>query len=135
MEMYKWTEALETNNIKIDNDHKLIIDMAQELNEAMSRGRGKERVNETLTFLTGYVKKHFDDEEKLQLKNNYPDFLEHKKNHTYFINELDLLSQKIIAEPTSTVNTLALNKLISGWFFNHIRKMDVEVAKHLKISE
>lgn len=135
MQIYKWTEALRTNVDKIDNDHKMIINKAQELTEAMQQGKGKQQIVETLTFLQKYVKKHFAEEEVMQQKSHFKDFETHKKNHTYFISELDKLSDKIKLDPTSTVNVIELNRLISGWFMNHIQKMDVEVAKHINAND
>ncbi len=131
MQVYKWSDALKTNNIKIDQDHKLIIEKAQELSSAMADGKGQERVMEITNFLLSYVKKHFQEEEAMQMKSNYAGYEVHKKNHTYFVSELDQLAERIKKNPNSTVNVLELNKLISGWFFNHIQKLDVEVAKHL----
>ena len=131
MQVYKWTDSLKTNIDKIDNDHKLIISKAQELADAMSQGKGKGQIVETLGFLQKYVKTHFAEEEIMQQKAKFSDIEMHKKNHTYFINELDKLSSKIAQDPTSTVNVIELNRLISGWFMNHIQKMDVEVAKHI----
>ena len=135
MQIYKWSEALRTNVDKIDNDHKLIINKAQELTEAMQQGKGKQQIVETLTFLQKYVKTHFAEEEVMQQKSHFKDFETHKKNHTYFISELDKLSDKIKLDPTSTVNVIELNRLISGWFMNHIQKMDVEVAKHINSTD
>lgn len=131
MQVYQWTDALKTNNSKIDADHKMIIEKAQELSNAMADGKGRDQVIETVNFLQDYVKKHFQEEEMMQKTSQYPEFELHKKNHTYFISELDQLATKIRQNPSSTVNVLELNKLISGWFFNHIKKLDVEVAKHI----
>lgn len=135
MQIYKWTDALKTNNAKIDQDHRKIIDKAQELSQAMSDGKGQEHVVEITNFLLDYVKKHFAEEEAMQMKSNYHGYEIHKKNHTYFVSELHLLADKIRQNPTSAVNVLELNKLISGWFFSHIQKLDMEVAKHINNSD
>ncbi len=131
MQLYQWTDALKTDNAKIDSDHKMIIEKAQELGNAMADGKGKEYVTETVDFLQEYVKKHFLEEEMIQKSTNYPEFELHKKNHSYFISQLDQLAKKIRHNPSSTVNVLELNQLISGWFFNHIKKLDMDVAKHI----
>lgn len=132
MEVYKWTDDLKTGNSKIDADHKLIISKAQELNEALSKGKGADQITATLDFLQKYVKTHFADEEKIQLDSKYPNYAEHKKNHTYFVTELDKLANKIRQNPSNIVNVMELNHLISGWFFKHIKRLDVEVAHHIQ---
>ena len=132
MDIYKWDDRLKINHPKIDKDHQLIIEKARELSEFMMKGQGKEKIVSTVEFLSQYVKTHFQEEEALQRKNNFPHFEEHQKNHRFFITQLNELTEKIKNEPTSAKNAIELNKLISGWFVNHIKKMDVEVAKHLK---
>lgn len=134
MEIYKWDDKLKINHPKIDADHQLIIEKARELSEAMMKGQGKDKIVNTVDFLNKYVKTHFEEEEKMQKQNGFPHFEEHQKNHKYFIEQLNALSLKIKADPASSSNTIELNKLISGWFVNHIKKMDVEVAAHLKKS-
>lgn len=135
MSHYKWDDKLMVNNAKIDNDHKLIIEKAGELSEAMMSGRGKENIVKTIDFLNRYVKTHFTDEEKLQLKHGYPLIKEHKASHEYFLKQLDELTLKIKENPTSATNAIALNRLISGWFITHIKKMDIEVAKYIQMKQ
>lgn len=132
MKTFEWNDALLTKNYRIDADHKKIIQKAQELNEDMAQGKGKEHIIETVKFLESYVKKHFAEEEKMQASSGYPDLELHKEQHRYFENEISELSTSIQANPESSVNVLKLNKLMSGWFFNHIQRLDVEVAKHVK---
>lgn len=131
MEFYKWDDRLSVNHAKIDLDHKTIIEKARELSESMMKGKGKENIIKTVDFLNNYVKTHFEEEEKIQQKTNYPKYLDHKKNHEYFIDQLQKLTVKIKENPTASINAIELNKLISGWFINHIKKMDVEVASHI----
>jgi len=131
MDMYKWDDRLKVNHPKIDQDHKLIIEKARELSECMMRGQGKEKIVQTVDFLNKYVKTHFEEEEKIQKKHGFPDLEAHQKNHRYFIEQLGALTIKIKEDPNSSKNAIELNKLIAGWFINHIKRMDVEVAKHL----
>lgn len=131
MDFYKWDDRLSVNHPKIDLDHKTIIEKARELSENMMKGKGKESIIKTVDFLNNYVKTHFEEEEKIQQKCGYPKYMEHKKNHEYFIEQLQKLTVKIKENPTSSTNAIELNKLISGWFINHIKKMDVEVASHI----
>ncbi len=128
MDIYKWNDGLKINHDKIDDDHKLIIEKARELSEFMMKGKGKEKIVETVDFLNRYVKTHFREEEQLQEKWGYPKRTEHKASHKYFIDQLDMLSEKIKQEPNSTKNCIELNKLISGWFVNHIKRMDTDLT-------
>ncbi len=132
MEIFKWSEELKTNNMKIDEDHRKIINKAAELSNAMMSGKGTEHLTEMIDFLSAYVKKHFREEEMLQKNSGYPDYLSHKRKHDYFIKEIDELAKAIHENPTSSLNSIKLNNLMSGWFFSHIKKLDKDVAKHIK---
>ena len=83
---YNWDKSLETGNFTIDEQHKSIIKAINDLLEACSQGKGRVEVEKTLIFLKDYVVKHFNDEEKLQIKSNYPGYKEHKEIHDSFKN-------------------------------------------------
>lgn len=131
MSIYMWNDALKVNHPKIDHDHKVIIEKAAELSRYMTEGTAKQHVIEMVDFLNRYVKTHFAEEEKIQKQAGYPKFKEHQLNHQQFIKQLNEISLKIKSNPTSAVHAIELNQLISGWFINHIKKMDGDLAKHL----
>lgn len=132
MDIYKWTDDLLTNNLQIDKDHKEIIRIAQDLHNEMAKGGNHDTVRKTIIYLNDYVKRHFKDEEVLQLKSGYPDASAHKNAHREFIKELTALSDDMQTKPISSLHSIRLNKLMSGWFFNHIKNLDVKVAHHIK---
>ncbi|MGX8796630.1 bacteriohemerythrin [Fusibacter sp. JL298sf-3] len=132
MDFYKWDDRLKINHSKIDRDHKMIIEKARELSESMMKGNDRNQIMQTVDFLNRYVKTHFEEEERLQRQHGYPKLAEHQASHKYFVNQLSDLSMRIKADPTSAKNAIDLNKLISGWFVNHIKRMDVEVGAHIK---
>jgi hemerythrin len=70
---YQWDSSLECVYELVDNQHKQLVAALNNLMEASQSGQGDQAVMKTMDFLTGYTIKHFADEEKLQVKYDYPD--------------------------------------------------------------
>ncbi len=128
---YKWDDSLETGNIAIDEQHKSLINAINELLEACSHGKGRVEVQKTLDFLRDYVIKHFNDEEKLQLKSKYPEYSTHKKMHEDFKKDVSA----IVSEYESTGATIPLvakvNSSIANWLIKHIKTMDKHFVQYI----
>ncbi len=73
----------------IDDQHKKIIGMINELHESLTTEASMQELNELLARLTVYTVKHFIFEEKIFKQYGYPFEEEHKKEH-------DVLSQQVV---------------------------------------
>ncbi len=128
---YVFTKDLETNNELIDSEHKHLIDLINNALEAINKGKGKEVLLETVTELDAYVKTHFAHEEELQKKYNYPHYEQHKKWHTYYINEIEKMMQVFLDGGETDVLVDQLNKK-AGEVVTHIRTMDRKLAEYIR---
>ena len=131
---FKWKDSLTTGNTTIDSQHKELVNAANELLEACSQGKGREEIVRTGKFLLGYTKKHFGDEERLQLKSKYPDYENHKKLHDILVKEVNNLVSDLESQGPTVALVGKINNLISGWVFDHISREDIKVATHIKNS-
>jgi len=131
---FKWKDSLTTGNATIDSQHKELVNAANELLEACSQGKGREEIVRTGKFLLSYTKKHFGDEEKLQLKSKYPDYENHKKLHDILVKEVNNLVSDLESQGPTVALVGKINNLISGWVFDHISREDIKVATHIKNS-
>ena len=130
--MFTWSKELETGNAMIDKEHKELIQAINRLLEACSQGQGRDTIESTLQFLSGYITTHFAHEEALQLKSKYPDYQNHKKYHEGFKEVV----KNIVAEFKRDGATIGLvgkvNSSIGDWLIRHIKREDVKVAAHVK---
>lgn len=129
---YSWDKSLETGNTIIDEQHKSIIDAINNLLEACSKGKGRSEVENTLKFLQDYVVKHFNDEEKLQIKSNYPDYKAHKEKHEAFKKTVNEIAQEYSTSGASIQLVAKVNSSVAGWLISHIKSEDKKVALHIK---
>lgn len=85
----EWKERFSVGVDEIDEDHKILIRLFNDLANAMRQGQGKERLGEILMQLIGYTKLHFSREEKLMIDSAYGDYESHKLIH-------DQLTDKVL---------------------------------------
>lgn len=129
---YAWNKKLETGNATIDSQHKELITAINELLDACSVGKGRAKIKETSDFLLDYTKRHFADEEKLQIQSRYPDYKNHKNYHEGFVKVVNQIVDQLETEGPTLVMVGKINSAIAGWLINHISTEDVKVADHLR---
>lgn len=84
MKIIQWNERISTNNFKIDNQHKKLIDIVNNLSELIKIDSNSKILNETLSELLKFSITHFKDEEELMRQTNYPELDQHIKKHKDF---------------------------------------------------
>ena len=132
---YVWNPDLETGSVVIDNQHKQLIAAVNALFDAQQSGKGRQEVEKTMEFLVGYTVKHFADEEKLQEKHNYPEYLIHKQTHIDFKRvALELAKELSQNGPTDAFISKAY-VTIGDWLVNHIKGDDFKMAAYVRSKE
>ena len=122
MAKMEWTDELSVKIGIFDDEHKKLINLANKLYDAMSKGQGHEALEDILVELSDYVKIHFGHEEDAMVKYSYPGFPEQKEAHQEFIKKLnDIQTQYESGSFALSIPTL--NFLIS-WIQDHIKKLD-----------
>lgn len=129
MTFFQWGEIYESGNEIIDNDHKVLLRLINDLYLEMARGDGKEIVNSTLDQLVDYSKNHFRREEMLMKSIDYPYFEEHETQHDAFI----AMISKFLKRTNSDSITLDMANFLKNWLSNHILVSDKKFAYHLEL--
>ena len=132
---YTWSPDLETGNAAIDSQHRQLIDAVNALFEAHHSGKGHQEVERTLEFLVSYTLKHFADEEKLQKKHDYPDYLVHKNIHAEFKCSVQALIKRWTQEGPSNEFINDVYATIGEWLLCHIKGDDFKMATYVRNKE
>lgn len=128
---YEVTEDLLTGNALIDSQHRQLFGAVNSLMDACSQGKGRAQIQQTVTFLSDYVVKHFGDEERLQVQSNYPGYTGHKQFHDGYRRQLGEVSLELV-QAGPTVKALGdLNRVVAV-LISHIRTEDKRVARHIQ---
>jgi hemerythrin len=129
MAIAQWNDELRTGVSKVDGQHLELINKINELHAALSQGKGKDKVEDAVQFLSGYVIEHFQTEEKMMVENGYPALAAHKKQHEQFIHDFTKLVQEYNTSANSSFFAITIQRSIVQWLVNHIMKTDKEMAK------
>lgn len=129
MSLIKWNESFSVNVNKIDKQHKQLVEMVNELTDAMKEGKGKDVLGEILDGLIAYTASHFQTEENYFQQVKYPGAIEHKKEHVAFVQKVTEFKKEFDAgRATVSVNVL---QFLSKWLQTHIKGADQEYSSFL----
>lgn len=127
----QWNQNLAVGVMEIDGQHKELFKRINDLLDALSQGKGKQELGNTLKFLEDYTKTHFAAEEKLMTKHSYPGLAVQKAEHSKFIKDLADLHNEFNAAGASLPLLIQIQKKTVDWLTNHISRMDKELGKFL----
>ena len=94
MAIINWEKELSVNITELDEQHKKLIDIINDLHNAMLKGKSRDILDKVLDNLIDYTKNHFRSEEILFEKYNYPDYLKHKKEHDDLVKQVLEIQEK-----------------------------------------
>ncbi|NLP31280.1 MAG: hemerythrin family protein [Clostridiales bacterium] len=124
----KWTPDLSVGVERIDTQHKICFEKANDLFQAGKSGKSKEKIAETLEFLEDYAKKHFRDEEAYMEHINYPGLEQQKIAHRKFEEEVAILKHEFQQSGSNINLIINANQMIIDWLINHISNMDKQIG-------
>lgn len=79
-----WTDTMSVGIECIDAQHRKLLEVINDLHDAVQAGRGAEVRDALFQELGEYVGSHFDTEEELMRDHSYPDLDGHKRAHDGF---------------------------------------------------
>lgn len=122
MKYIEWKETYSVNVKEIDEQHKKLIGMINELHEAMKAGKGKDAVSDILKEMIDYAATHFGTEEKYMGDFHYPGYTQHKTEHDAFV--LKVLDFQEKYNRGSLALTFELMDFLENWLLKHIQGTD-----------
>jgi len=131
---FVWSNSFEIGNQLIDNQHKELVKVTNELLDACGHGQGQAKLEKTVKFLAEYAVKHFNDEEKLQQSIKYPGYLQHKKLHDDFKNTVADAVKQLETQGASTILVTKIASVVGNWLISHIKNEDSKIGSHLRKS-
>ncbi|MEN8192896.1 MAG: bacteriohemerythrin [Bacteroidota bacterium] len=123
-----WDKSVEVNVPIIDEQHKGMVDQANEMYELLET-KNKSKIIKIFKLLINDLKVHFDTEEKLMEEYKLPNFISHKLEHERFYNKMNSLYQNVKSDRQEF--TREELKTLKIWFFNHIDFKDKELGEHI----
>ena len=117
-----WSEAYATGIKLIDDQHKELVNLTNKLYRSCLSKKDATVFKETMSSMVDYVRFHFGTELQLLERINYPDLLEHKKQHESLIKSI-LNAVKDYNDGKKFVPNVFVRTL-KDWIFGHIAFSD-----------
>jgi hemerythrin-like metal-binding protein len=130
MSLFQWSDEFSVGYPDIDSQHKRLFQLADQLHAAMTAGKGKDCLTNTLNNLVAYTKRHFADEEVLMKLHRYPFYQQHKAEHQA-LTEKVVQFQQSVASGRATV-TMELLHFLRNWLVQHIGVVDKKVGAFMR---
>lgn len=129
MGLFEWSQKYSVNIREIDNQHKKLIGMVAQLDNAMRQGKGKEALGKILYDLIQYTRTHFADEERMMKAGGYPDYENHQAKHEWMTNRVAQIYKEY--QDGRVTITLEVMKFLETWVDKHIMATDKQYGPFL----
>ncbi|MCP4129287.1 MAG: bacteriohemerythrin [Gammaproteobacteria bacterium] len=129
MKAFQWDDRLSIGIQSLDNDHKHIIDLINSLAEAMAANECAEKLPEIFDQLVNYVLTHFDREDQLMQRAQYPGLKEHRLQHEKLASKLTLLKEQANSQDMGFMS-FELAEFLRSWLLNHIAMDDLQLKPY-----
>ena len=132
MVLIEWKEEFETGVVKIDEQHKELMRLINEVHVEMLKGKEKSSLIILFEELFNYVIIHFATEEQMMKKYRYEEFENHQKQHIKLKEKM--LKKKIDYEEKNITLSMQIMILLKDWLQNHILETDLKFAEYMKLN-
>ena len=126
----KWRDEFSVGLEEIDNQHKELINMINELYTSFMNKEHNSKIEEIVQRMTDYTVMHFSTEEKYFTAYNYVDSKEHIEQHKAFVEKVADFKSKL--ENRTATLTFKIISFLQEWLLNHILKEDTKYKPMLK---
>jgi len=129
MSTLEWQESWSVGNDGLDNDHKRLIQIIQNVGEYRTRAFD---LGQLVYELEDYTKYHFAREEKMMEAANIQGLDAHKEKHRAFIEWLTSVRHAFTLSHESRDLMLdSVEEYLQEWLTNHILKTDMSYKGQL----
>ena len=123
MPLITWTPDLSVGFESVDVDHKVLIGLINELDDAVKAGEPRETVTHVLDSLLDYTDYHFGREEVLLMACRYPDLEAHVRTHDTLRAQVADIRSRYHRSPES-IHAREVLAFLKNWLTAHILGRD-----------
>ena len=125
---FEWMDSFSINVPSVDDDHKILVSLTNEVVTAIQQGYGPDTMNDALSRLLEYTGYHFDREENLMQLHRFPELEAHRAQHNSLIRHVILLQRQCRANELDPVK---LGEFLIDWLTTHILREDMKLGQHI----
>jgi hemerythrin-like metal-binding protein len=125
-----WHDGLATGIEVIDNDHRKLLTLLNNLQSAVYYPTGESFERQALNELVDYTKYHFEREERLMREASYADYEAHKRQHDEMVARVGEFLAAYERNREGTIEKLT--RFLKEWLVNHIAGTDQKYVPTLR---
>lgn len=118
-----WNPTFSVGVEQFDRHHQALVDMVNQLHDAMRAGKGQQELSAILDRLANYTLTHFASEEKLMTQYHFPGLASHKAAHDELARQVTLIQEKY--KTSSLGLSIQVMNFLKDWLTNHILGEDM----------
>lgn len=126
--LVEWNDELSVGIEEIDDQHKVLVDLINQMHLAIHERRGSGVIVGILEQLSDYTRIHFAVEESLMRILNYSDYEDHKEQHEALIKHMAELQEKVATGKAAI--GFELLHFLKVWLTKHIMESDQAYTEH-----
>jgi hemerythrin len=127
---FTWTAEMSVGIEVLDDDHRKLVDLINDLHDGIVAGHGTERLGRVLDGLVSYTRTHFEHEEELFEKIGFPDAAEHIEEHRALTKMVDDVRERYNKGQFDAL-TLEMMEFLKNWLREHVLGSDKKYQAHL----
>ncbi|NCF13697.1 MAG: bacteriohemerythrin [Gammaproteobacteria bacterium] len=129
MTLIAWRNEFSVGVDAVDHEHREMIALINELDEAMQDDASQATVVEALGEIYARISAHFALEEKTMRDARYSQLAEHKQDHEQLLDELlDVIDS---VDDEGRYDRADLSRSLDRWFSDHFRTHDARLHHEL----
>jgi len=129
MALITWNDSYSVKVKQMDEQHRKLVEMINQLHDAMKVGQGKQVVGDVLNALVSYTKTHFASEESLMKTYGYPGYEDQKKAHDNLVGQVGDIQKKF--QDGNAPLSQDVMTFLKEWLVKHIQGADQKYGLYL----
>jgi hemerythrin len=125
-----WTEKMSVGVALLDDEHKRLVSLLNDLHDGIVSGHGTERLGRVLDGVANYARIHFAHEEEFFAQSEYPAAAEHIKEHESMTRMVADIQDRYKKGKFDALSLETLN-FLKDWLQNHVLGSDMNYTEHL----
>ena len=130
MPLVKWSDALSVGVPSLDDQHKKMLGLLNQLHDGMMAGKDKMVLGEVLKTLIASTTIHFKYEEDVLAQAGYPDGVAHRAEHAELTRQIQNIRREYETIGPSAM-TIPVMSFLKNWLTAHILGADMKYRPHL----
>lgn len=124
MAILAWSETYSVGNAMIDSDHRILINLINQLHDATETGQSRDVVGSVVNVLAEYVEHHFHREELLMAQIGYPEREQHSQSHRDLERRVRDIRDRWMAGNRQVLDDDVMI-FLKRWLTDHILRADI----------